>query len=93
MSELVNLRMTHLFLEAGFIKVTGKGDKERLVPIGGEAVKYLQSYLDHVRAKQDNIAAGEGNFVFLNRRGAHLTRVMVFYIIKDLAEKAEPKLP
>lgn len=87
-SELVNLRMTHLFLEAGFIKVTGKGDKERLVPIGGEAVKYLQLYLDHVRAKQDNIAAGEGNFVFLNRRGAHLTRVMVFYIIKDLAEKA-----
>lgn len=87
-SELVNLRMTHLFLEAGFLKVTGKGDKERLVPIGAEAAKYLRVYIEHVRAKQDNIATGEENFVFLNRRGAHLTRVMVFYIIKDLAAKA-----
>lgn len=87
-SELVNLRMTHLFLQAGFLKVTGKGDKERLVPIGGEAAKYLRIYLEAVRAKQDNIEAGEENFVFLNRRGAHLTRVMVFYIIKDLAQKA-----
>lgn len=87
-SELVNLRMTHLFLEAGFLKVTGKGDKERLVPIGAEAAKYLRIYLEQVRAKQDNIATGEENFVFLNRRGAHLTRVMVFYIIKELAAKA-----
>lgn len=87
-SELVNLRMTHLFLEAGFLKVSGKGDKERLVPIGAEAVKYIRSYLEHTRAKQEKIAPGEENFVFLNRRGARLTRVMVFYIIKELAEKA-----
>jgi integrase/recombinase XerD len=86
-SELTNLRMTGLFLEAGFVKVTGKNDKERLVPIGEAAVKYIRQYLDHIRAKQDPIQAGHENIVFLNRRGHSLTRVMVFYIIKDLAEK------
>jgi integrase/recombinase XerD len=87
-SELVNLRMTNLFLEAGFLKVLGKNDKERLVPVGGEAVKYLRQYLDHIRNKQELIKAGEENFVFLNNRGARLSRVMVFYIVKELAEKA-----
>ncbi len=87
-SELVNLKITNLFLEAGFLKVIGKNDKERLVPIGEAAVKHLNQYLEHVRAKQDNIRPGQENFVFLNRRGQHLTRVMVFYIIKELAEKA-----
>ena len=87
-SELVNLRITNLFLEAGFLKVTGKNDKERLVPIGGEAVKYLQMYLEHVRKQQDNLVAGEENFVFINRRGKHLTRIMVFYIVRELAAKA-----
>lgn len=87
-SELVNLRMTNLFLEAGFIKVLGKNDKERLVPIGGEAVKYLRQYLDHIRSKQERIKAGEENLVFLNNRGTRLSRVMVFYIIKDLAVQA-----
>ena len=87
-SELVNLRMTNLFLEAGFVKVLGKNDKERLVPIGGEAVKYLRIYLDHIRSKQERIRAGEENFVFLNNRGARLSRVMVFYIVKELAEQA-----
>jgi len=87
-SELVHLRMTNLFLEAGFIKVLGKNDKERLVPIGGEAVKYLRMYLDHIRSKQERIKAGEENVVFLNNRGARLSRVMVFYIIKDLAVQA-----
>ena len=86
-SELVNLRLTGLFLSAGFIKVLGKNNKERLVPIGSDAVKYLEQYLDHIR-KQQEIKPGQENYVFLNRRGAHLTRVMVFYIIKDLAEKA-----
>ena len=85
-SELVNLRLTNLFLSAGFVKVVGKNDKERLVPIGSEAVKFINHYLDHVRTKQD-IKPGQENFVFLNRRGARLTRVMVFYIIKELAEK------
>ena len=87
-SELVNLRITNLFLEAGFLKVTGKNDKERLVPIGGEAVKYLQMYLEHVRKHQGNLVAGEENFVFINRRGKHLTRIMVFYIVRELAAKA-----
>lgn len=87
-SELVNLRITNLFLEAGFLKVTGKNDKERLVPIGGEAVKHLQMYLEHVRKQQDNLVAGEENFVFINRRGKHLTRIMVFYIVRELAAKA-----
>lgn len=87
-SELVHLRMTNLFLEAGFIKVVGKNDKERLVPIGGEAVKYLRMYLDHIRSKQERIKPGEENVVFLNNRGARLSRVMVFYIIKDLAVQA-----
>ncbi|MCC6279034.1 MAG: site-specific tyrosine recombinase XerD [Saprospiraceae bacterium] len=87
-SELVHLRMSNLFLEAGFIKVLGKNDKERLVPIGGEAVKYLRIYLDHIRSKQERIKPGEENIVFLNNRGARLSRVMVFYIIKDLAVQA-----
>ncbi|MBK6930046.1 MAG: site-specific tyrosine recombinase XerD [Saprospirales bacterium] len=85
-SELVDLRRTNLFLAAGFVKVLGKNNKERLVPIGAAAVKYLEYYLDHVRA--DNIRPGHENYVFLNRRGARMTRVMVFYIIKELAQKA-----
>lgn len=87
-SELVDLKITNLFLEAGFIKVWGKNNKERLVPIGGEAVRYLRMYLEHVRAKPENIQSGHENAVFLNRRGAKLTRVMVFYIVKDLASLA-----
>lgn len=87
-SELVDLKITNLFLEAGFIKVWGKNNKERLVPIGGEAVRYLRMYLEHVRAKPENIQSGHENAVFLNRRGAKLTRVMVFYIVKDLAALA-----
>ncbi|MDX2279904.1 MAG: site-specific tyrosine recombinase XerD [Saprospiraceae bacterium] len=87
-SELVHLRITNLFLEAGFIKVVGKNNKERLVPIGETAIKYIRQYLDHIRSKQENIQAGHENMVFLNRRGQHLTRVMVFYIIKELSAKA-----
>jgi len=86
-SELVNLRRTNMFLAAGFIKVLGKNNKERLVPIGSDAVKYIEQYVDHIRAKQDT-KTGHENYVFLNRRGARMTRVMVFYIIKELAEKA-----
>lgn len=86
-SELVNLRLTNLYLSAGFIKVLGKNNKERLVPIGSEAVKYLEQYLEHDR-RQQTIGAGQENIVFLNRRGAGMSRVMVFYIIKDLTSKA-----
>ncbi|WP_374164638.1 site-specific tyrosine recombinase XerD [Arcticibacter sp. MXS-1] len=85
-SELTNLKLSNLYLDIEFIKVTGKGDKERLVPIGSEAVRHLKIYLEEVRVHLD-IKHGNQDFVFLNRRGTALSRVMVFLIIKDLAEK------
>jgi integrase/recombinase XerD len=87
-SELVDLRITNLFLDIGFIKVIGKNNKERLAPIGDEAIKYIRLYMDHTRNSLGKIASGHENFVFLNRNGRRMTRVMVFYIIKDLAAKA-----
>jgi integrase/recombinase XerD len=87
-SELTDMRLSNLFLQEGFIKVIGKNDKERIVPIGATAIKYIQQYLQHDRNQLDKIKPGSENIVFLNRRGAGLTRVMVFYIIKDLAAKA-----
>ncbi len=87
-SELTGLKLTQLFLQGGFVKVTGKGSKERLVPIGKEAARWVQLYVEEVRAKQDNIKPEHQNIVFLNRRGAPLTRVMVFYIVKEAAENA-----
>lgn len=83
-SELIDLRLTNLYLDIGFIKVTGKGDKERLVPVGAEAVKYLQLYLEKVRP-HGPVAPGQENMVFLNRRGKKLSRVMVFLIVKETA--------
>src|SRR5690606_24994922 len=85
-SELVGLKVSNLFLDVEFIKVVGKGSKERLVPIGSQAAKYLRIYLEEVRIHQ-KIKPGCDDFVFLNRRGAPLSRVMVFIIIKDLAAK------
>lgn len=87
-SELVNMRRNNLFLEAGFVKILGKNNKERLVPIGAEASKYLVQYLTQVVDVQGNAKPGQEGYVFLNRLGSKLTRVMVFYIIKDLALKA-----
>lgn len=86
-SEVVNLRISQLYLDVGFIRVVGKGNKERLVPIGSSAVKYLTSYLKEVRI---HIAVKTGNedIAFLNRRGQQMTRVMIFLIIKDLVLKA-----
>lgn len=86
-SELVNLKITDLHLDEEYIKVTGKGNKERLVPIGRSAVKLLLNYLNHVRPHLP-LKKGAEDTVYLNRRGAGLSRVMVFYIVKDLAEKA-----
>ncbi|MFB2121436.1 site-specific tyrosine recombinase XerD [Parapedobacter sp. 2B3] len=85
-SELVGLKISNLFLDVEFIKVEGKGSKERLVPIGSQAIKFLRIYLTEVRVHQ-KIKLGNEDFVFLNRRGASLTRVMVFIIIRDLATK------
>jgi integrase/recombinase XerD len=90
-SELVNMRITNLFLDIGFVKVLGKNDKERLVPIGPEAVKYLRIYLENVRNLAPKIKKDDENIAFLNRRGGRLSRVMVFLIVKELAEIAGVK--
>ncbi len=86
-SEVVNLQLSNLHLDVGFIRVIGKGNKERLVPIGSSATKYLKIYGKEIRT---HVAPKRGNedIVFLNRRGSKLSRVMIFYIIKDLAKKA-----
>ena len=86
-SEVVNLRISYLYFDVGFIRVIGKGDKERLVPIGNGAMKYIQLYLNTVRCHQV-IKKGYEDILFLSRRGQILTRIMVFFIIKDLAKKA-----
>lgn len=86
-SELVNLKISCLYLDVGFIRVIGKGDKERLVPIGRDAVKYINIYKNDIR-NHINIQNGFEDILFLNSRGKNLTRVMIFYIIKDLAIKA-----
>jgi len=87
-SEVVNLKISQLFLDVGFIRVIGKGNKERLVPIGSDAIKYILIYKNQVRVHQ-TIIPGEEDFLFLNRRGKRLSRVMIFLIIKDLAVKAK----
>ncbi len=87
-SELTNLRLTNLFLEVGFIKVIGKGNKERIVPIGEEAIKHIHFYEQGVRRLQKDIKKGSENILFLNRRGGKLSRIMVFMIVKDCAQKA-----
>jgi integrase/recombinase XerD len=86
-SELINLKISHLYLDIGFVRVIGKGDKERLIPIGTDAVKHILIYLKEIRVHAA-IKKGNEDFLFLNRRGASLSRVMVFYIIKELALKA-----
>jgi integrase/recombinase XerD len=86
-SELVNLKISQFYPDLGFIRVTGKGDKERLIPIGNTAVKHVKIYLKTVRSHID-IAGGQEDFLFLNRRGSRLSRVMIFLMLKDLAKKA-----
>ena len=84
-SELVDLKFSQLYFEEGFVRVIGKGNKERLVPVS-ESVEYeIGIYNDHVRRHQ-TVQKGNENIVFLNRRGAKLTRVMIFTIIRDLAK-------
>lgn len=85
-SELVGLKITNLFFDQGFIKVEGKGGKERLVPVSGRAVDEVNKYLKGYR-RTLNVAKDSENILFLNRRGRNLSRVMIFTIIKNLAEK------
>ena len=86
-SELVNLRISCLHLDIGFVRVIGKGDKERLVPIGSDAIKYINIYRNDIRV-HISIKPGQEDFLFLNRRGSKLSRVMIFIMLKDLAKKA-----
>lgn len=86
-TELVNLKISCLYLDVGFIRVIGKGDKERLVPIGSDASKFIKIYKETTRVHQP-VQNGFEDILFLNQRGKQLSRVMIFYIIKDLAKKA-----
>lgn len=87
-SELINLLISNLYLEVGFVRVIGKGNKERLVPIGSKAIEQITLYREHTRTQLPKIKTGNEDILFLNRRGSGLSRVMVFMILKDLAEKA-----
>jgi integrase/recombinase XerD len=83
-SELVGLKISHIYFDEGFIRIMGKGNKERLVPVGAKALKQINLYLSEIRIHQ-TIAKANEDFVFLNRRGRKLSREMIFMIIKDLA--------
>ena len=85
-TELITLKLSNVSFVEGFIKVVGKGNKERLAPIGNTALKYLNIYINEVRNHQE-IQKGYKDIIFLNRRGKQLTRVMIFTIIKQLAKK------
>ena len=89
-SELISLKKSNSFFDIGFLKITGKGNKERLVPIGSSAIKHINIYEESFR-RQIKIKTGNDDILFLNRRGAQLTRVLVFTIIKQLAIKIQLK--
>jgi integrase/recombinase XerD len=86
-SEVINLKISGIYPDLGFIRVTGKGDKERLVPIGKDAIKYIQIYKNNIRVHK-KVQKNFEDFLFLNKRGAALSRVMIFYIIKEMVMKA-----
>ena len=86
-SELTGLRLSNVYADQGFVRVTGKGNKERLVPIGRDALKHIGLYLQGIRCHLD-IKLGYEDFVFLNKRGSSLSRVTVFTVIKAAADKA-----
>jgi len=87
-SEVVNLKISQLYLDIGFVRVIGKGDKERLIPIGRDAIKFINLYKNELRVHV-TIKPGNDDILFLNNRGTHLSRVMIFYVIKNLAAKAK----
>ncbi len=86
-SELINLKLSQLYFDVGYIRVVGKGNKERLIPIGRDAIKYINIYLENIRT-HINIKLGQEDIVFLNKNGKALSRIMIFLIIKELAKKA-----
>lgn len=87
-SELVGLRISNYFPEPGFVKVLGKNNKERITPIGSAAIKHINLYIEGSRNSMMNIQKGHEDFIFLNRRGRQLTRVMIFKIVKDAVASA-----
>ena len=89
-SELINLKISNVYPDLGFVRVVGKGNKERLIPISHKALKEINLYYQD-RRRLPNIENSDGNIVFLNRRGKRLTRVMIFTIVKDLANKIQIK--
>ena len=88
-SELITMRVSNFYPQVAYVKVIGKNDKERIVPIGEEAIKHIQIYIQHVRKQQKNIHPEHENYLFLNRRGKKLSRIMVFNIVKEAAALAE----
>jgi integrase/recombinase XerD len=86
-SELVNLRISCLYPDQGFVRIIGKGDKERLIPIGKSALKYIDIYKENIRT-QVPVKPGNEDIVFINRYGRKLTRVMIFILLKELVKKA-----
>lgn len=86
-SELTQLKLSHILFEEGFVRVEGKGGKERLIPIGGAAIKFINYYREHTRNHQ-MIKPDAEDLLFLNRRGGSISRIMIFNIVKDLAKKA-----
>lgn len=86
-SELIGLQLSQSYFNDGFVKVTGKGNKERIIPMGDSAIKQIGLYIDGIRNHLP-IQKGHEDYIFLNRRGRKLSRVMVFMIIKDLASRA-----
>jgi len=85
-TELINLKISNINFKEGYIKVIGKGDKERLTPIGSNALKYISIYINEVRIHQ-KISKNHEDFVFLNNRGSKLSRVMIFTLIKRIVDK------
>ncbi|MEO0334178.1 MAG: site-specific tyrosine recombinase, partial [Bacteroidota bacterium] len=85
-TELTELRISNLYTDVGFIRIIGKGNKERIVPVGQDALKYIKMYTEHVR-RHLNIEPGQENYLFLNRRGIKLSRVMIFNIVRDAADR------
>jgi integrase/recombinase XerD len=86
-SELVNLKLSMIYFDEGFLRVVGKGNKERLVPVGREALKFIRIYRDEIRNHM-NVRKEHSDTLFLNQRGSGLSRVSVFTIVKDSARKA-----
>jgi integrase/recombinase XerD len=89
-TELVNLKISNIYFNDGIMRILGKGDKERLVPLGGISAKRISTYINEVRV-HSRIQKGAEDFVFLNNRGNHLSRVMIFNIVKKAAVNAEIK--